>query len=293
MNHLFLRRTLISAVLFLLLSDIFGQAVLKITVREDRMQEYQQFLAEKGKKVEEITDVSSKYSSRNLAEIVIICQALKEGGYPVILDFVLAPNYAREMALVQTGAATIMHQSAWSTDFNGQVYQSPVVIEKGKFVKGLYTAAAKVGQFKIDSITDLKGLTSVSSDTWNIDWTTLRQIGLKKLDSTSQKENMLKMVLLRNIDFTPQEFTTEPDLALNIPEGKLLPIPGVKLALDDSRSFMISRMTPDGKIVAEALAKGIAILKAKGTIDKYFTQCGFYRSDLSSWKTLRVNDSRD
>jgi len=291
MKQRFFRRTVISAVLLLLLSDIFAQSLLKITIREDRMQEYLQFLAEKGRKVEDITDVSSKYSSRNLAEIVIICQALKEGGYPVTLDFVLAPNYAREMALVQTGEATIMHQSAWTTDFNGQVYQSPVVIEKGKFVKGLYVAAAKAGQFKIESIADLKELTCVSSNTWNIDWATLRQIGLKKLDSTSQKENMLKMVLLRNIDFTPQEFTTEPDLALNIAEGKLLPIPGIKLALDDSRSFMISRSTPDGKIVADALAKGVAILKEKGTIDKYYTQCGLYRNDLSSWKTLRVNDS--
>lgn len=282
------RTILVLGMLFIAM-DTFPQTVLKMTVLEDRMREYRLFLDEKGKKVEEITDLSSKYASRNVADIVIICQALKEGGYPVVPEFVVAPNYAREMALVQSGMATIMHQTAWSADFTDQAYQSPIVIDKGKFVKGLYAAAEKAGQYKIAGITDLKELTCVSSDTWNIDWATLRQIGLKSMESTARKESMLKMVLLRNIDFTLQEFTVEPDLAYNTPEGKLLPIPGFKLALDDTRSFMVSRGTPDGKMVADALAKGIGILKARGTIEKYYTDCGFYRSDLSSWKTLMVN----
>jgi len=264
----------------------YSQNVLKMTVLENRRDEFLKLLAEKNKTVYEIDNLKSQYASRNVADIVIICQALKLANYPVKLEFITVPNYAREIATIESGEATIMHQEAFSIDFNDKVLKSPVVIEKGKFVKGLYVSDKKVLEYKIKLLADLEKVTCVSSDTWTIDWKTLSSIKLKSLSSAPTKEIMLKLVLMRDIDFTLQEFTNLPDMSYKTPDGRLLPLPGIKIALDDTRHFMISKTAPDGQKVYNALVKGLEILKKNGTIDRYYTEAGFFKKEIADWKLL-------
>jgi len=66
---------------------------------------------------------------------------------------------------------------------------------------------------------------------------------------------MFNQVLFRGVDFTIQEFANTPDLVYEFPKGRLVPVPGIKIALDASRHFMVSKKHKDGKSVFEALEK--------------------------------------
>lgn len=249
---------------------------------------YTNFLKEKNKSVLGIDNLESRYSNRNIASIVIIMQALSAGGYPAKLKFVEAANYAREVKMTKQGKTVIMHQDAWDRSFDDRVYKSSEIISKGKFVKGIYVAEADKKMYQVKSIDDLRYFSSVSNSSWKVDWKTLEKIGLKKLVSTSKKEFMFNQVLFRNIDFTIQEFTNSDDLAYELSNGRLVPVPGIKLSLDGSRHLMVSKTHKNGLEVYIALEKGLKILKEKGTIDRFLEEAGFYRPEIYDWQTLSV-----
>lgn len=263
-----------------------------MAVMQRDLDAYQAYLKEQGISVFDLRNLTGTRNlalpnnSRVLADMVIIMQALKLGGLSPKLTPVLVPNYTREMQLVKSGAALIMHQDAWAEDFDSTVYQSLAIIPHGKFVKGLYVKESSVEKIRIDKLEDFRNLTAVSSKLWEVDWRTLSQLNLKRLHSVNDKMRMLDVVMLREVDFTPQDFSPADDMAYTIPQGRFLPVPGIKLALDGSRHFMVSKTHPDGARVFEALEKGLRIMHAKGMISRYLTETRFYRAETEKWKTI-------
>ena len=100
---------------------------------------------------------------------------------------------------------------------------------------------------------------------------------------------MFSLVLYRNVDFTIQEFANTSDLAYTFQGKRLIPVPGIKLVLDGSRHFLVSKKHKNGKKVYQALEKGLKILREKGTVQRYLTESGFYRKELESWKPIYVD----
>jgi len=237
----------------------------------------------------EIDNLESIHSNRNIACMVLIMQALNNGGYPAELMMVEAPNSVRELKMLENGNVVIMHQDIWGASSNDSVYVSHEIIPRGKFTKGFYVAEPDRKMYGVKVLNDLKKFTSVSNPGWEVDWNTLKKIGLKKLYPTAKKEYMFNQVLLRDVDFTIQEFTTAKDMSYSFENGKLVPVPGIKIALDGSRHFMVSKKHKDGKAVFEALQKGLKILSNKGIVDKFLAEAGFYRSEVSEWQTIRVD----
>lgn len=281
---------LMLALAIILSSEIvYSENELPMSVISRNITAYNNFLKEKNKSVLEIDNLESDYSNRNIACMVIIMQALNKGGYPAKLLTVDAPNYGREIAMTKEGQTVIMHQDAWDTSFDDSVYKSSEIIPKGKFVKGLYVSESDKKMFKVRNLEDLRKFTSVSNPAWDIDWKTLEKIGLKQLHKVSKKEFMMNQVLFRGVDFTIQEFANTNDLSYQLDKGKLIPIPGIKIALDGSRHFMISKKHINGKKVFEALEKGLNLLRQEGIIDKFLTEAGFYREEVTDWKTIRVD----
>jgi hypothetical protein len=282
---------MISLLLVFFCSLVQAENLLPMSVLSRDVTNYQNFLAEQNKSVLEIDSLQSQYSNRNIACIVIIMQALHKGGYPAELLLIEAPNYARELSMVKSGQSVIMHQDTWSTAFdNNSVYKSAEIIPRGKFVKGIYVKESDKKMYSVRNLEELKQFTAVSNSRWEVDWATLEKIGLKKLYTAAKKEHMLKMVLLRDIDFTLQEFTSSNDLSYETEKGKLIPVPGIKVALEGSRHFMVSKNHPKGKEVFQALEKGIQVLRSQGTIYRYLTEAGFYREQVAEWKTIKFDD---
>ncbi len=269
--------------------QVYAEQELPMSVISRNIVAYNNFLKEKNKPVLEIKNLESKYSNRNIACMVIIMQALDIGGYSAKMKIIEVPNYAREVKMVKSGNTVIMHQDAWNFEFDNKVFQSSEIIAKGNFVKGLYVAESDIKMYQVKTVENLKKYTSVSSHLWKVDWKTLKKIGLKKLFDTPKKEFMLNQVLFRNVDFTIQEFSNSSDLAYETKNGRLIPVPGIKLALDGSRHIMVSKKHAEGQKVFIALEKGLKILKENGTIDRFLEEAGFYNRKVSDWRTISVD----
>ena len=260
-----------------------------MSVISRNIEAYNNFLQEKQQTVLKVDSLVSQHANRNIASMVIIMQALDKGGYQAELNMIEAPNYGRELILVKEGKVMIMHQDAWDISADANVYKSSVIIPKGGIVKGIYVAEPNIKKYNISSATDLQPYTATSTPAWIVGWKTLEKLNLKALYKTAKKEHMFSLVLYRNVDFTIQEFANTSDLAYTFQGKRLIPVPGIKLVLDGSRHFLVSKKHKNGKKVYQALEKGLKILREKGTVQRYLTESGFYRKELESWKPIYVD----
>ncbi len=263
-----------------------AQLVIPIPVVSGTLELYQSVLAEKQRSADEVVELRSENSTRGVAALVIIKQALHAGGLPVEFQFIEVPNAARERIMVQSGAAVISGEDLFSIAFADDVFMSSPVIPKGSFLKGVYCRSNNKDLLKISNLSELRNFTAVSYSEWKVDWLTLQGLGLKGLRDVSKHQTMFKLIQYRDIDFTLYEFPARGDLTQVVDGIELVPVPNVKVALKDSRHFMVSKLHPDGPRVFEALEKGLAILHEKGIIEQYFTDVGFYNPIVDGWKVL-------
>lgn len=253
---------------------------------------YETFLSEQLKSVFEVSSFKSQHANSNVVSMVVILQALKLGGISPKLVLLEAPNYGREIQMVKSGAVVVVHQDTWGADFDDSVYKSADFIPNGRYFLGLYVKESNRDKFKISSIQDFKNYSSVSSPAWSSVWTTLKQLNLKTLHATTDRTQMFNVVLFRDVDFTALGFSLSEDMAFEAGQGRLVPLPGIKLAVNDTRNFMVSKKHKDGERVFAALQKGLAILQANGTIDRYLTEAGFYNLARKDWKIIDVTKAQ-
>jgi len=285
----------ISLIVFFMFSvKTYATFDLPMSVIQRNITAYTSFLKEKNKNVLEITSLDSDFSNRNVACMVIIMQALNLGGFPVKLEMVSAPNAAREIAMTKAGHVAIMHQDIWvQPEFSDFFFISTAIIPNGSFVKGIYTLDSNKEMLKVSSIEDLKPFSATHSPNWQVGWDTLSRIGLKSLHSAPKKEFMFNQVLFWGVDFTIQEFTNLPGMAYEFSgDRRLIPVPGVKIALNGVRSFIVSKKHKLGKQIYTALQIGLIALRKKGTVKRFLTESGFYKKEVEDWKILRVEPGK-
>lgn len=280
------RLSVVIVVLLLTASVALAQTAIHIPAENDSIIRYDSFLAERGKHPLDITDLTSEYTNRIVADLIIIQQALQLGGFPVSIHLLEVPNSARERMMVRNGEVVMSGQDLFSMAITDDVYKSTAVIPKGGFVKGIYGRKGNELLRTVDSLEDLRQFKAVSSKAWMVDWMTLQKIGVKKLRSVPRGDMMPGLVDDGKVDFALLEFTANEDLSINIGGHVLYPVPGVKIGLVDSRHFTVSKRHPYGASVYEALEKGLAVLLENGTVDKYYTQVGFYNEAVADWKLL-------
>lgn len=249
---------------------------------------YTRILEQQNKSVYEITDLKTK-GGRNDASFIIFLQAVKAGGLDIEVEFIQAPNPHRAKTIVKEGKAVALFTALWSSDFDDNVYISSTVIPRGVLYKGLYGLQDNEKLMNVKTRDDLKDLTCISSENWVVDWITLKQLELKDLHSVPNWEMMFKMVSSRGFDFAVLDFPKNPtDLSITKFGATLHPVPGIKISLDDSRHFMISKKHPDGERLYNALEKGLKILNENGIVTKLFKDVKVYREDLDDWSVISV-----
>lgn len=266
----------------------FAKTKVSVAVEEDILDSYIDLLEEKQQTVYELTDLKSSVSSRRLASLVIMLQALKSGGFEIEPEFILTPNSRRSRRLVKNAVAAISGEDYWSNAFSEDTYKSSAVILAGEYFKGIYGLPGNKALNKLNEIEDFKQLTAVSSHGWVTDWQTLEKLELKSLFTTTSRDSMVKLVFYRGIDFALLDFTEKSDLNIRSSEMTLSPVSGIKLGLNDSRHFMVSMNHVAGKRIYEALEAGLSNMREAGLIRKYYTDVNFYREELADWKVLKI-----
>ncbi|NHW17285.1 hypothetical protein, partial [Escherichia coli] len=88
--------------------------------------------------------------------------------------------------------------------------------------------------------------------TWLVDWRNLKRLGIQAQHVTNW-ELMPKMVAAGRADFLLAPFQATPDLSLQVGNVRLLPIPGVKIGMQGTRHYLISKVHPEAQKLQAAL----------------------------------------
>lgn len=238
---------------------------------------------------EKIESFNSPYATRPVVELVLQLKALKSGGLE--FDFTLAecPNYERAKLTVLRGEADLFSATIWNrelTNAGDTVHITEPIIRQGEFVKGIYVLPTNEKMLKIASLDELKTYTAAVVKTWELDMKTLVDMNLKGIETPGSVDAVFLMIQKGRADFTIQEFTSAPDMASVFGGVKLIPIPLCTVALASSRSWIVSTTRPQAKEIMAALTKGITNLRAIGTIEKAYSESGFFNLRVKDWKRL-------
>lgn len=280
--------------LFIILLLCFNTAyasptVVKITIEADTYNSAQKILT--GKKPTQIDNFEGKDSQRTVVEFILVQQALALGGSNLEFTFLTGNYDARNAKLLQGGLLLINFDSMWlshAKTFIDDVYISDPVIRKGEYYAGIFTAFNKKDKIIIKNLSDFQKLSVISSKHWPVDWQTLLQLKPKSLTHEEEWISMAKLVSMGWIDVMLIPFTKNKPFRYKEENFDLVAVKGVKIALNDSRHFLVSKHHPQGKETYIALQKGLKILREKGLIEKAYRQSGFFNDKVKNW--LTIND---
>ena len=275
---------LVFIVVVLFTFDSYSQEI-EITIETDIYKYAQEIL--NGKSPLEIDDFSGKNSQRDVVEFILVQKALLLGGAK--LDFIFnTGNYdSKNSKLLKEGALLINFDTMWyshAQTFSQDVYISDPLIRKGEYHAGIYTS--ENSKLKINNLQEFKKLSVISNRNWSVDWKTLTDISPSKLIHEEEWVSMAKMVSLGWVDVMLAPFNKNKPFFYQGKNYKIYALKGIKISLNDSRHFVVSRNHPLGKKTFIALQKGLKILREQGAIDKAYRQSGFFNDETKNWKVL-------
>ncbi len=242
-----------------------------------------------GRDIENVTNFSGTLSRRDTVEHVLMYQALLLGGLKKT-EIQVSPwkgvSYKRLMSLLQEGYATTFSNTIWREDVyenHSKLYVTSEMLSYKENIAGLYMTPLNP---KFNDEINIQNWTAVSSLQWKPDWNALQTIPLQRVYSAVNWESMVKMVHSQRADFMLLPFSTEPDLSFTAIGITLKPKAGVKVILDGSRGWIVSKAHPAGNRTYEALERGIKELHELGRIKKAYTDAGVINSRVEGWKVL-------
>jgi len=263
---------------------------IKIAITQSVLERYQEFLD--GESCHDFDDFSSSLSShRAVIELLIICKAFNISAPNLHIEYELAPNNKRAKWFVAKGMAHMTGETVWENDItinNDRFYFSNTIIEKGAMEQGLYVSPDREDMLKISSTKELKNITAVCQPTWSKEWAILDKLELKGVYPASNIEMMYQMVEHSRVDFLLWTFSSDKDLSQIYKNIKLIPIPGIKVKIYDSRKFMLSKSIPNSKSYLSLLNKGLSELSKSNKLNEYFYKSGFFNIPTKNWRVINT-----
>lgn len=223
-------------------------------------------------------------------ELVLAVQAIALGGLEPTVSFQTTPNVGRETHEVAAGRALIASQAYNRATFEtpqyvDSVYRSSPFIRLGEFQKGFYAPAGHPIH-KARTVAELNAYTGAIGLHWNQDAETLVALGITNFIRTPLFESIPEMIKSGRADYVPLAFTNNENMQIVFGDQTFVPVPGLKFALLETRHLMVSRNHPDGERVFEALERGLATMRQRGTITRAYRECGFIQPKTDSWTLL-------
>ncbi|WP_157669625.1 hypothetical protein ABHF33_12640 [Chitinibacter sp. FCG-7] len=268
-----------------------SEKVITILTQQDVFNDYQKFIGQRDPLT--LTQYGGPGSRRDVVELVLVQQALKAGGNELPIKIVKVDNssdsYSRFIKEITTGSATMGGNSAWLIDLKplaDKVHISEPVIRQGEFEAGFYTTADNADARLTRTLPDLQKLTAVVAESWKPDVATLESLKFANLLKTQSWDSMVGMLNKKRADVLLAPFQPTPDLSMDVGGKKLVPIQNVKVGLQGSRHFLVSKADPNGAQAAKQLNAGLEKLREKGLIDKAYRDSGFFNNATKTWNRL-------
>lgn len=259
----------------------------RVVISRDVYTDYQRFIGQRDPLA--LKTFGGPYARRDVAELVLLQQALQRGGASRALIFRLTDSDSRGIKILRNGEADISGGSLWQSSvaaYEKELLISRAVIQPGHFMAGLYfpqdhpalKTLAKKPQ-------DISRYTAVCANSWAPDLITLRALGSPVL-TTENWESMLGMLKKKRGDYLLAPFQPTPDMRLETADMVLLPVAGIKVGLAGSRHFVLWRQGPDAAFLQAALERGLAALEKDGSLQRAYRESGFTHPATEHWPVL-------
>lgn len=263
-----------------------GEPMLPALIPDDVLLDYQRFLA--GRDPAAVTDYGGPLSRRDVIEVVLIHQALARQDRALRLGLAPMPTSQRLQAELRIGHAACSATTYWRADFpkpDGLLFSDPVLLE-GEFEAGLYTTPGNARALAARQLADVQQLRVLSNNTWRVDWLTLEQLGITRLQHVASWNLMPRMLQQGRADLLLAPFQPTRDLAMVVDGIRLVPIPGLKVSMRGTRHFLVSATHPLGPRLRDQLNAGLAWLRQQGLVRRAYEQSGFFNARVAGWARL-------
>lgn len=263
-------------------------ANIKVVVPTDVYKDYLKFIGNKNPL--KLKEFSGEHSRRDVVELVLLQQALSEGGITDRISFIQADSYARIQAQVKSGAVLMAANTLWLTDIEAMksnVFVTEPMIKRGEFEAGFYTISSNKKALAVKTLEELKALSVISNKAWTVDWETLSVVGFEKMINSVTWNSMVRMVKENRGDVLLSPFQYSSDFSFESSGQKFIPIPNLKIGLMGSRHLIVSKKNPEGKRVSKGLNKGLKLLRKNGVLKKAYQGSGFFNTRVKDW--IKVN----
>ncbi len=237
--------------------------------------------------VADLLSYNSPHATRGTVDFVLQLQALLAAGLDFDYELRVSDNNARMRHEVVQGYADLCAETVWDVDVehDALLEVSPLIVQ-GEFEKGLYTVPGHERMLLVRSLEDLQPFVGVTVVSWKVDVRTLQAMGLRGVEQVFKAENLFSALQQRRGDFTLLEFAATPDMSVVHDNVKLIPVPGCKVSLPGSRSWVVSRRSPYADVLADALERGLQTLRSEGRVARAYRESGFLHPRVADWKRL-------
>jgi len=269
-------------------AETINKGAFRAAISKDVLADFHKFLA--GRNPVDITEYGGEFSRRDVIEVVLIHQALARAGLREQIDFRPIETYSRQLAEVSSGRSALSLTSVWREDsqrLQATSYISKALIEADEFIAGFYVRPNNKRALSAKNFSEIKTLTAVCNPSWQRDWKLLHSfMPNDQIHSAVIWGNMVRMINLGRVDFVLAPFQQTPNLELIFEDIKLIPIPGVKVSLGESRHVLFSREHPKGAELFDKFNKGLDEMSRLGLIKKAYTQSGFFNLQVKDWTLI-------
>ncbi|KZN45636.1 hypothetical protein [Pseudoalteromonas luteoviolacea] len=226
---------------------------------------------------------------RDVVDLIIIQKALQVGKADVTLDFFMIDHEEREEILLQSGMSMISVDTIWLSQakaLGDSVLISSPIIRKGEYFAGIYAAESRAKTLASQIKQDFSNITVVSNKAWSVDWSTIKKLNPKRLFNESDWTMMARLVSNEWVDIMLIPFNNKTPFRYTGKGYKVEAVQGVKVALLDSRHFVISKKYQNSQAIFDSLQLGIKQLRANKFIEKSYQKCGFLNVLVDKWREI-------
>lgn len=250
--------------------------VLKIGAPADVVKDFHLFLAQRP--IMEIRDFNHPYSRRDVVELSLFLQALLRLEPKVDYELTIVDSYAAGIEQLRAGKIAALATTVWKSDLIPYVKEiniSNAIIANGQSVVGVFTTEQKLQTIDCHHLDDLRQLRFVSNRDWSADWKAIQELGVEHCADVKTWRQMVYMVSSGECDALLAPFNQHPDAEIELDNCRLIPIPGIKIRLNDSRHFAASK-DPHAAIIVSNVFPQLKDMVENGQIEKALRECGFY-----------------
>lgn len=259
---------------------------LRVGVPRDVADDYVRFLANRD--VASLERFDGSFSRRDVMELAWLLREIKRQPKAPDTQLVRIDSYERLLASLRDGHIDAIGTSAWLADLetlgSGNVINSAAMIPKGSFVVGVYTSPRNDAALQTRTLQQLRVLRFACNSNWQLDWTTLRNLGIAPPVDVQTWGQMVALVDSGRADALLAPFQPSTNaMELRFDGRTLIPIDGIAIALNGSRHLASSKNTAQGKWVATKVFPALATQAKNGALRKAYEECGFHNARTRAW----------